>query len=83
VGSVFIENGPGPYVSIGWVLDKADHTTRLKSGAIRQQKLATPRACRDFRPTGLGRIHPVFALRLYRTYFLTARIKDELCRFHW
>ena len=21
--------------------------------------------------------------RPYRTYFLTARIKDELCRFHW
>jgi hypothetical protein len=53
VVSVFIENERGPPVSIGWVLGEADLATRLKSGAIRQQGLATPPARRDFRPTGL------------------------------
>jgi hypothetical protein len=54
VGSVFIENGPGPYVSIGRVLDKANDATRLKSGAIRQQELLQPGLAEIFALPALG-----------------------------
>jgi hypothetical protein len=69
-GAIFLADVWRPHVSIQGLGGVADCPNGSNPARFCRWELAAPWARRDFRPTG-----PL-------AYFLTARIKDELCRFH-